>query len=373
MNKTGFGFLRLPLLDPNDETSIDYAALCPLVDRFLELGGSYFDTAFTYLGEKSEEALRKSLVERHPRESFRIADKLPGWKIKHHGECRQYFDTQLRRCGVDYFDVYLIHWLNAENYAICEKTDQFSFLRQIKAEGRAKAIGFSYHDSPELLDRILTEHPEVDYVQLQINYLDWDSISIQSGRCYETAVAHGKRILVMEPVKGGSLVNLPQQAEQALKAYDAAASIPSWAIRFASSLEGVEVVLSGMNTLDQIEDNLRDFDSLSDYEKKLLADAAEIIRANTAIPCTGCGYCASNCPKHIPIPKYFALYNDYSRNPDEDWKMQHVYDTLSAQSAKASECISCRRCEQNCPQKLEIANYLTDVSKAFENQGGTII
>lgn len=367
MNKTGFGFLRLPLLDNTDETSIDYETLLPMVDRFLQMGGTYFDTAYTYLGEKSEEALRKALVERHPRESFRIADKLPGWKVKCHEECWQYFNTQLQRCGVEYFDVYLIHWLNKENYAICEQTDQFAFLRKIKEEGKAKAIGFSYHDSPELLDRILTEHPEVDYVQLQINYLDWDSVSIQARRCYETAVAHGKNALIMEPVKGGSLVNLPAAAEQLLKSYDPEASIPSWAIRFASSLDKVEIVLSGMNSLDQIEDNLRNFPPLSDRELQLLAEAAEIIRTNTAIPCTGCNYCAPNCPKAIPIPKYFALYNEYARSPDEDWKMQHVYDSLAAHAGSASECIGCKRCEKNCPQKLEITNYLPMVSKVFEH------
>ena len=367
MNKTGFGFLRLPLLDPGDETSIDYERLFPMVDRFLALGGNYFDTAFTYLGEKSEEALRKALVERHPRSSFRIADKLPGWKIKNHGECRQYFDTQLRRCGVDYFDVYLIHWLNAENYAICEKTDQFAFLRQMKAEGSAKAIGFSYHDSPELLDRILTGHPEVDYVQLQINYLDWDSVSIQARQCYDVAVKHGKKVIVMEPVKGGSLVNLPPAAEAMLKGHAPASSIPSWAIRFASSLDAVEIVLSGMNSMEQIEDNMRSFSPLTLQETALLARAAEIIRENTAIACTGCNYCASNCPKAIPIPKYFALYNDFARNPGEDWKMQHVYDTLSASAGKASDCIGCRKCEKNCPQKLEITSHLTQVSKTFEH------
>ncbi len=367
MNKTGFGFLRLPLLDHTDETGIDYETLLPLVDRFLEMGGTYFDTAYTYLGEKSEEALRKTLVERHPRESFRIADKLPGWKVKRHEDCWQFFNTQLQRCGVEYFDVYLIHWLNAENYAVCEKTDQFRFLRQVKESGKARAIGFSYHDSPELLDRILTDHPEVDYVQLQINYLDWDSVSIQARRCYETAVAHGKKVIIMEPVKGGSLVKLPSAAEAMLKEHNPAASIPSWAIRFASSLDQVEIVLSGMNTLAQIEDNMCDFEPLSDREQVLLADAAENIRANTAIPCTGCNYCAPNCPKSIPIPKYFALYNEYARNPDEDWKMQHVYDALSAHAGKASDCIGCKRCEKNCPQKLEITNYLAQVSNVFEH------
>lgn len=369
MNKTGFGFLRLPLLDSNDETSIDHESLCRLVDRYLELGGNYFDTAYTYLGEKSEDALRRALVERHPRESFRIADKLPGWKVKEHSQCQTFFETQLRRCGVSYFDVYLIHWLNAANYAVCEKTDQFAFLRQLKQQGLARAIGFSFHDSPELLEEILSAHDEVDYVQLQINYLDWDSVSIRARECYETAIRHGKKVLVMEPVKGGSLVNLPAEALALLQQAAPERSPAAWAIRFASSLEHVETVLSGMNAMSQIDDNLADFAPLTGDELSLLSHVADVIRKNTAIPCTGCNYCAPNCPKSIPIPKYFALYNDYARNPDEDWKMQNVYDSLSAQFGKASDCVTCRRCERNCPQRLPITDYLKQVRQAFESEG----
>ena len=254
MNKTGFGFLRLPRLDPKDEKSIDYTELECMVDTFLARGGTYFDTAYTYLGGISEEALRKSLVERHPRAHFRIADKLPGWKIKDGEDCRRYFDEQLARCGVEYFDVYLIHWLNAANYAIAQRQDQFGFLRQLKAEGRVRAIGFSYHDGPQLLEQILTEHPETEYVQLQLNYLDWDSVSIQAHACYDVAVRHGKKVIVMEPVKGGSLAALPEEAESLLKEYAPQESTASWAIRFASSLEGVETVLSGMSTCAQVQD-----------------------------------------------------------------------------------------------------------------------
>ena len=197
MNKTGFGFLRLPKLDGNDDKSVDYAVLNGLVDAFLERGGDYFDTAYTYLGGVSEEALRRSVVERYPRERFRIADKLPGYKVKEPDQCRDFFEESLRRCGVDYFDVYMLHWLNERNYAKAQKLDEFGFLRQLKAEGKARKTGFSYHDSPELLDRILTDHPEVDIVQLQINYLDWDSPALQARRCYETAVRHGKRVVIM--------------------------------------------------------------------------------------------------------------------------------------------------------------------------------
>ncbi len=327
MNKTGFGFLRLPHLG-EDAQKIDYTILNPMVDRFLELGGTYFDTAYTYLNGISEEAIRKSLVERYPRSAFRLADKLPGYLVKEPGECNRYFEEQLQRCGVTYFDVYLLHWLNDTNYAISEKMDEFSFLRRLKSEGNTKKIGFSYHDSPELLDRILTAHPEVDYVQLQINYLDWDSISIQARSCYEVAVKHGKSVIVMEPVKGGALANLPDTAANLLDSIRPEASQASWAIQFASSLEYVEVVLSGMNTLEQMDDNMRPFSPLTEKDLCLLDQAASLIRANTAIACTGCGYCVSHCPMGIPIPKYFALYNDYARSPGENWKMQNVYDTL---------------------------------------------
>lgn len=239
-------------------------------------------------------------------------------------------------------------------------------MQQLKEQGLARAIGFSYHDSPELLDEILTAHSEVDYVQLQINYLDWDSISIRSRACYETAVRHGKKVLVMEPVKGGSLVNLPADAQTLLQTHSPERSPASWAIRFASSLEHVETVLSGMNHMAQIEDNMTEFPPLTREELDLLAQSAEIIRSSTAIPCTGCNYCAPNCPRSIPIPRYFSLYNEYARNPEEDWKMQNVYEALSTQFAKASACIHCKRCERNCPQKLPITQYLTQVKQAFE-------
>lgn len=363
MNKTGFGFLRLPRLNPAEETSIDYPLLCALVDRFLELGGSYFDTAYTYLGGASEEALRKTLVERYPRERFRIADKLPGYMATTKEDNRRIFEESLRRCGVDYFDVYLLHGLNAENYEIARQLDQFSFLQSLKTEGRAKQIGFSYHDTAQLLDRILTEHPEVDYVQLQINYLDWESLSIQSRQCYETAIKHGKRVLVMEPVKGGALANLPAEAASLLKQLHPGDSAARWAIRFAAELDAVEVVLSGMNTMAQVEDNLSALAPLTPEEQAVLNQAAEIIRANTAIGCTGCGYCTSGCPVGMPIPRYFALFNEYKRNPSELWKTQTVYTAISTATVPASACIQCGQCQHCCPQKLNIMHWLQEVNR----------
>lgn len=360
MNKTGFGFLRLPR---TPDKGIDYAALNPIVDEYLALGGRYFDTAYTYLGGLSEEAIRKSLVERHPRESFLLADKLPGYNCKSYEDCFTFFREQLRRCGVSYFDVFMLHWLNADNYRTAEKFDEFRFLQEIKRDGLAGKIGFSFHDSPELLDEILTAHPETDCVLLQINYLDWNSVSLRARECYETAVRHGKEVIVMEPVKGGSLASLPADAEAMLRAMRPEDSIPSWAIRFAADLPNVSVVLSGMNTLEQVRDNLRPLAPLAADERSALEQCAAIIRSSTAVQCTGCGYCAPHCPMSVPIPHLFALYNDYARNPGDDWKMQHAYDSLPV---RASACIACRKCEQKCPQHIAIADMLKPVKKAFE-------
>ena len=365
MKKTGFGFLRLPRLAAEEDMSVDFTVLNAMVDRFLELGGRYFDTAYTYLGGVSEEAIRRALVLRHPRHSFLLADKLPGYLAKSHDACWGYLQTSLDRCGVDYFDVYMLHWLNEENYEIAQRYEEFRFLQEVKAAGKTVKTGFSYHDGPELLDRILTEHPEVDYVQLQINYLDWDSPSIQARKCYDVALKHGKKVIVMEPVKGGNLANLPAAAAELLAQAAPEESPASWAIRFAGSLDQVEVVLSGMNTVAQMEDNMRQMPVLSDQERELLNRAAEIIRSDTAIACTGCGYCVPNCPIGMPIPQYFALYNDYARNPGEDWKMQFAYKALAEGRQKPDACIVCRKCENSCPQKLPITDYLTKISKAF--------
>ena len=366
MNKLGFGFLRLPKIDENDDKSIDFPLLNKMVDSFLQKGGKYFDTAYTYLDGESEKALKTCLVKRHPRESFFIADKLPTWKVKSHQECYKYFEEQLNRCGVTYFDNYMLHWLNKEHYDICKKYDEFEFLKELKQQGKAKKIGFSYHDNAELLDKILSDHPEVDYVQLQINYLDWKSPSIEAEKCYEVAKKHNKQIIVMEPVKGGTLANLPEEADEIFKKIHPEKSTASWAIRFAQSLDQVEIVLSGMNSLEQIDDNMKYMPILNDIELKAIGDVCQIINNKTAIPCTGCSYCKNNCHQNISIPKYFDLYNEYYRYPEEDWKIKPIYDQISSINGKASDCIKCKSCENNCPQKIEITSWLEKVSKAFE-------
>ncbi len=366
MNKLGFGFLRLPRLDAEDEKSIDWELLNQMVDAFLAGGGDYFDTAYTYLNGLSEEALRKTLVERHPRHTFRIADKLAGYLVKATGDCEKQFQIQLERCGVDYFDVYLLHWLNPANYRIAEQFDEFGFLQRLKAQGKARKIGFSYHGSAALLEEILTAHPEVDIVQLQINYLDWDDPAIEAGACYEVALRHGKEVVVMEPVKGGTLANLPEEAENLLKEHAPGASAASWAIRFAQDLENVSIVLSGMNTLEQLHDNLRDMCPLSEEEHSVLGKVREILNRSIAVPCTGCRYCVSHCPQSIAIPECFSIYNSYARHPGDDWKIQPIYEKLVQTHGKASACVQCRQCEAHCPQNIPIPQWLTKVAGAME-------
>ncbi len=366
MNKLGFGFLRLPRENEADENSVDIEKTKLLVDRFLERGGRYFDTAYTYMNGGSERAIREALVKRYPREKYLLADKLPSWKLKCSEDCERFFLEELERCGVEYFDYFLLHGLDKDNYALCERLGAFEYMKRLKAEGRARKIGFSYHDSPELLDEILEKHPETEFVQLQINYLDWESPVIQSRACYETAVKHNKRVLVMEPVKGGSLASVPEEAEALLREMDARESAAKWAVRFAASLENVDIVLSGMNTLEQIEDNMRPSGPFVREECEALGRAAAIIREKTAVPCTGCSYCTAGCPKKIAIPGYFSLFNEYSRSPKELWKMEYLYRDIAAERGKASECIGCGKCEKACPQKIGIIDMLKKVRAVFE-------
>ncbi|MBE6036071.1 MAG: 4Fe-4S dicluster domain-containing protein [Clostridiales bacterium] len=368
MNKLGFGFLRLPMVKDGEKDVLNYEAVNEMVDEFLALGGRYFDTAYTYLNGESEAGIRKCLVERYPRDAYELTDKLPTIKLKSEEDLQKFYDTQLERCGVEQFDNYLLHWLNKDIYAKAQKYDAFAFLRKLKAEGKVKKIGFSYHDGADLLEQILNDHPEVDIVQLQINYLDWESPAIQARKCYEVAVAHGKEVIVMEPIKGGTLVNLPEEALRVLRRIDEKASPASWALRFAQDLDAVSVVLSGMGTVEQIRENLVDFKPLTEAERLALVQVRKIKKAATAVPCTACSYCVSGCPKKIAIPQYFALYNEYAQSPAEGWKMTPVYKQIAETRGKASDCIKCRLCEQNCPQKLPITDHLEAVAKAFEPQ-----
>lgn len=367
----GFGLMRLPLTDPNDGASVDVELLKTMVDAFLEKGFTYFDTAWMYCGFQSECAIREALVKRHPRDSYTLADKLHAGFLKTKEDRERIFQEQLRKTGVDYFDYYLLHDVGTDHYKTYQELDCFRWLEEKKAQGLARHIGFSYHDNAELLDRVLTEHPEVEFVQLQLNYLDWDSEGVQSRKCYETAVKHGKPVIVMEPVKGGTLAHVPESVEKMFREARPEMSIPSWAIRFAASLEHVMVVLSGMSNMEQLLDNtdyMADFQPLSAQEQALVKKAVDAINSTIAIPCTGCSYCTEGCPQRIAIPKYFSLYNaDLQEIKEKSWRPQGEYYTrLTMNFGKASDCLECGQCEQVCPQHLPIIRHLKDVAARFE-------
>ena len=362
ISKLGFGFLRLPKRDGE----LDWQTICSMADVFLDGGGVFFDTCYTYLDGLSEAAIRRCVVERKSRDSFQLCDKLPGYLFKSYGDCQKYFDTELKRCGVEFFDVLMLHWLNDDNYAIAEKYDEFRFLREKKAEGKAKRIGFSYHGDAASLDRILTAHPEVDVVLMQLNYLDWESQGIQSRKCYETCLRHDKSVMVMEPVKGGTLAKIPEEAEAKLRIYHPDWTPSDWALRFVQSLPGVEICLSGMSSVEQVRANIQPFEPLTEAEVHLLAEVAEIIRGKTAIGCTGCAYCVNHCPRQIPIPQYIKLYNEIVRYPGDDWKILPTYHQMVLSASKASDCIDCHSCEKHCPQKLTIAEHMKTIAQKFE-------
>ena len=370
MRKLGFGLMRLPLTDPNDQASIDIEKFKAMADRFIEQGFTYFDTAYPYHGGKSEVALREVVVKRYPREAFTVTSKMPVWAIKEEGDLERIFNEQLEKCGVDYFDYYWLHALNRERVKVIEQMNGWSFLSRKKAEGRIRHIGFSFHDSSDLLAEILERHPEVDYVQLQINYLDWDSPAIEARTCYDLCTQHGKPVIVMEPVKGGSLARVPEVVERLFKDYNPDASVASWAIRFCASLPNVLTVLSGMSDMEQLEDNtgyMQDFQPLNDEEQAIIARATEVIRDSIAVPCTACHYCTEGCPQEIAIPEYFNLYNMMQQFPDQKSNSKLYYDLLSKKHGKASECIECGQCEAQCPQHIDIIDNLKSVTEAFEN------
>lgn len=360
--------MRLPITEEGNPKSIDQTLVNKMVDYFLEKGFTYFDTAFPYHKGMSEVAAKKALVERYPRDSFVLADKMPTFLVTCSDDYQTLFDKQLQRCGVSYFDYYLLHTLGEKNYANTLQHGGFDFMKKLKAEGKAKHIGFSFHDKAELLDEILTQHPEMEFVQLQINYVDLDDAMIQSRKCHAVAVKHQKPIIVMEPVKGGALAKVPETADQLLKSCHPDWSPASWAIRFAASLDNVFMVLSGMGSFEQMVDNtgyMQNFEPLNAAEIQILEQVAEIIKNNIAIPCTACQYCVDGCPSNIPIPKYFALFNNqhqFGLVPSYRTYYMNMIQTYG----RAADCIGCGQCEQHCPQHIEIIEQLKEVSRIFD-------
>lgn len=369
--KLGFGLMRLPLTDANDKGSIDVEETKKMVDAFIEQGFTYFDTAWMYCAFKSENAVKEALTDRYPRDRYTLTTKLHASYLKKKEDRDRIFEEQRQKTGVEYFDYYLIHAIDQELYSIYNEMDCFNWLMEKQKQGLVKHIGFSYHDSAEFLDQVLTEHPEMEFVQLQMNYLDWESAEVQSRKCYEVASKHGKPVIVMEPVKGGTLADVPVEVRESFAAYHPDLSVPSWAIRFVASLDNVAMVLSGMSNMEQLMDNIsymKEFVPMNAEETELVHKAAETIKDSIAIPCTGCSYCTEGCPMQIAIPDLFRVYNKSKRGEISDVEADEEYRQLTESGGKARECLACGQCQVACPQHLEIINYLKDVAKCMEKQ-----
>ncbi len=358
----GFGCMRFPM--KNGE--VDTAEVCKMVDAFLNAGFNYFDTAHGYLSGKSELALRDCLTSRYPRESYLLTNKLSSPHFEKESDIRPLFEEQLKACGVDYFDFYLMHAQNRTNFEKYKACRAYETAFELKKEGKVKHVGLSFHDTADILDQILTEYPEIEVVQIQFNYLDYDDASVQSRLCLETCQRHGKAVLIMEPVKGGSLVNLPDDAAAILDELQGG-SHASYAIRFAASFDNVVMVLSGMGNMDMMNDNLSymiDFKPLDEKELAAVFKVAEVIKSKNLISCTGCSYCTDGCPAQIAIPKLFACMNE--SNKWKNWNSGYYYGIFTKDRGKASDCIGCGACEDICPQKLPIRDLLKQVKEYFE-------
>lgn len=364
--KLGFGLMRLP---KEESGKIDIGQTKKMVDSFMDAGLNYFDTAYVYDGGESERAAKAALVERYPRESYFLATKMCAWMSASDEKlAKQQFETSLERTGAGYFDFYLLHALQKDNYKKYEEYGLWDFVKKQKEKGLIKHWGFSFHASPEILDEILTAHPDAEFVQLQINYADWENPDVAARANYEVARKHGKPVIIMEPVKGGALAQPPASVRKIFDETDSGASYASWAIRYAASLDGIITVLSGMSDMGQMIDNLsymKDFEPLNTEEKKVIRKAQEALEGIPSIPCTSCHYCTAGCPKHIPIPEIFA-----ARNKQLVWEKieegKNSYAQATGKAGTASQCIACGQCEKACPQQIRVIEWLKECAAVFE-------
>ena len=359
--KLGFGCMRLPMKDGE----VDTQHFSAMIDRFMDMGFNYFDTAHIYIGGKSETAIRECLTSRYPRDSYVLTDKLSTWNFEREEEIRPLVEDMLKACGVEYFDFLLMHAQRTEFYEKYLACNAYEIAYQLKREGKVKHVGISFHDTAEVLERILSEQPEIEAVQLQFNYLDYDSDRVQSRLCYEVCRRHNVPVIVMEPVRGGKLVNMPTAARAVLEELDGG-SLASYAIRFAAGFEGIEMVLSGMSNMEQMEDNLSymtDFKPLDERELGAVFKTRDILLAADAIPCTACEYCTAGCPQQINIPALFDLSN---RRANQESGLRPKYKEMTEKQGKASSCVGCGECENSCPQTLPIRALLERVAFEFE-------
>ncbi len=359
----GFGCMRLPLFENGD---VNYEEFSKMIQAFIDAGFNYFDTAHNYLSGKSEIALRECLTSKYPRDTYLLADKLTETYFEKEEDVRPFIESQLEILGVEYLDFYLMHAQNGKNFEKYKACRAYEIAAEMKAQGKLRHVGLSFHDSAEVLDKILTEKPFVEFVQLQFNYLDYENVGVQSRLCYEVCVKHGKPVIVMEPVRGGRLINLPEKAQTILNGLGGGSNA-SYAIRFAASFDQIFMVLSGMSNMEQMADNLgfmKEFKKLDESEFAALFSVADAIREQNLISCTACRYCVEGCPKQIDIPELFRAVNA-KKNGDADAEAQYQA-VIAAGSGKASDCIRCAKCERICPQKLPVRTLLREVVKAFE-------
>ncbi len=368
-SKFGFGCMRLPLTNSNDPTSVNQDLFNQMVDIYMEKGFNYFDTSYAYHNGMSEVAIRKAVVERYPRESYQICDKMPTWALTSQEDNDKFVNEMLERLGIEYFDVFFIHNINTPWYKLAEEHKAFDYIKKMKEDGIARKIGISFHDHARLLEDVLDKYGDIlDVVQLELNYLDWEDPAIEAHKCYDLCVKHGLDVYVMEPLKGGVIVNPNDEIRNDFREFNPDKSIASFALRFCASLEHVKIVLSGMSKMEDLIDNcdtFENFEVLSDDEKEFLERMTEKLNSSVAVSCSECGYCVDACPEMIPIPEYFSLYNLSTNRPESDIYRLY-YDKLADEKVPADECTYCGTCIDYCTQHIDIPEELEKVCEHFQ-------